>query len=197
MADSGAPDLTKLNASRMYDLTGLVAVVTGQSASTLLTRPRHEHEPRRPIHDPCHRGIRTKQADRAPPIGGASGIGLMISSVLLANHATVYIVDLDEKQTEAIADRYSKLAQDSGSRGKMVGVQGDCSSKVGSGFAYERSARKVDHSPCRMPPNALPRQLHNANPTSLSCSTMLESWAGRPSLRKNRPETRSKNRTRP
>lgn len=99
MADSGAPDLTKLNASRMYDLTGLVAVVTG----------------------------------------GASGIGLMISSVLLANHATVYIVDLDEKQTEAIADRYSKLAQDSGIRGKMVGVQGDCSSKD----AAERIAKAI------------------------------------------------------
>jgi hypothetical protein len=37
-----------------------------------------------------------------------------------ASHATVYIVDLNEKQTKAIADRYSKLAQDSGSRGKMI-----------------------------------------------------------------------------
>lgn len=37
MTDNGAPDLAKLNASSMYDLTGLVAVVTGQSASTLLT----------------------------------------------------------------------------------------------------------------------------------------------------------------
>ncbi|GAA5880696.1 hypothetical protein JCM3774_002798 [Rhodotorula dairenensis] len=89
-----APDLTKLNASSMYDLKGLVAVVTG----------------------------------------GASGIGLMIASVLLANHATVYLVDLDETQTRAIAERYSKLARDSGSgsRGKMLGVQGDCSTKAGA-----------------------------------------------------------------
>ncbi|POY73917.1 hypothetical protein BMF94_3088 [Rhodotorula taiwanensis] len=86
---SGKPDLIALNAASMYDLTGLVAVVTG----------------------------------------GASGIGLMISSVLLANHATVYIVDLDEKLVKGIAERYSDLAQESGSRGKMVGLQGDCSSR--------------------------------------------------------------------
>ncbi|GAA5979887.1 hypothetical protein JCM10908_001452 [Rhodotorula pacifica] len=89
---SAAPDLTRLNAASMYDLTGLIAVVTG----------------------------------------GASGIGLMISSVLLANHATVYIVDLDESTTHKIAERYSKLAQDSGSRGKMIDLQGDCSSRDGA-----------------------------------------------------------------
>lgn len=54
----------------------------------------------------------------------------MIASVLLANHATVYIVDLDEKQTQDIAARYSRLADESGSRGQMIGLRGDCSSRV-------------------------------------------------------------------
>lgn len=121
----------------------------------------------------------------------------MISSVLLANHATVYIVDLDEKQTKAIADRYSKLAQDSGSRGKMVGVQGDCSSRVGSDSLLEKAHAKLTQSPCRTPPNALPALSHSTNPTSRSSSTTPESWAGPPNLRKNRPEMLSKHRTRP
>ncbi|GAA6011988.1 hypothetical protein JCM8202_004222 [Rhodotorula sphaerocarpa] len=86
---SSARELKALNATSMYDLTDLVAVVTG----------------------------------------AASGIGLMIASVLLANHATVYIVDLDEKQTQDIAARYSRLADESGSRGKMIGLRGDCSSR--------------------------------------------------------------------
>lgn len=99
------------------------------------------------MHDSYHEHSAIKRTNRATPSGGASGIGLMISSVLLANHATVYIVDLDEKQTKAIADRYSKLAQDSGSRGKMVGIQGDCSSRVSSDSPFEEPQGKVDVVP--------------------------------------------------
>ncbi|GAA6056260.1 hypothetical protein JCM3770_007281 [Rhodotorula araucariae] len=64
--------------------------------------------------------------------GGASGIGLMIASTLVANHARVYIVDLDAAKTADIAARYSRLATESGSRGTMLGVQGDSSSKAGA-----------------------------------------------------------------
>ncbi|BGP21914.1 hypothetical protein JCM10295v2_000791 [Rhodotorula toruloides] len=64
--------------------------------------------------------------------GGASGIGLMIAATLLANNATVYIVDLDQKQTESIAERYCQLGKVSGSKGKMIGLQGDVGSKVGA-----------------------------------------------------------------
>ena len=132
MTDNGVPNLAKLNASSMYDLTGLVAVVTGQSASPLQVTRLRRHEPKDLCTIHATDAVDAKRLTAQPPTGGASGIGLMISSVLLANQATVYIVDLDEKQTKAMADRYSKLAQDTGSRGKMVGVQGDCSSRVGS-----------------------------------------------------------------
>ncbi|PRQ72928.1 NAD-P-binding protein [Rhodotorula toruloides] len=94
---AGGHDLKALSGSSMFDLTGVVAVVTG----------------------------------------GASGIGLMIASTLLANNATVYIVDLNQKQTESIAERYSQLAKDSGSKGKIIGLQGDVGSKAGAEKIFE------------------------------------------------------------
>ncbi|BGO93142.1 hypothetical protein NBRC10512v2_005431 [Rhodotorula toruloides] len=77
--------------------------------------------------------------------GGASGIGLMIASTLLANNATVYIVDLDQKQTESIAERYSRLAKDSGSEGKMIGLQGDVGSKAGAEKIFENIQKREDY----------------------------------------------------
>lgn len=61
----------------------------------------------------------------------------MFASTLLANNATVYIVDLNQKQTESIAERYSQLAKDSGSKGKMIGLQGDVGSKAGAEKIFE------------------------------------------------------------
>ncbi|GAA5911951.1 hypothetical protein JCM6882_004723 [Rhodosporidiobolus microsporus] len=87
---SNPPDLTALNASSLFDLSGVVAVITG----------------------------------------GNSGIGLMIASTLLANGAKVYIVGLDKDEVEGIAERYSKLAEKQGVKGRMVGIQGDCSNKA-------------------------------------------------------------------
>ncbi|KPV78702.1 uncharacterized protein RHOBADRAFT_23779 [Rhodotorula graminis WP1] len=105
---SAPPDLKSLNAATMYDLSGVVAVVTG----------------------------------------GSSGIGLMMASTLLANHARVYIVDLDERKTQDIAARYSRLASESGSRGKMVGIQGDCGSKAGAERIVAALADKEDYVTC-------------------------------------------------
>ncbi|BGP05046.1 hypothetical protein NBRC10512_003326 [Rhodotorula toruloides] len=102
---TGGHDLKALSGSSMFDLTGVVAVVTG----------------------------------------GASGIGLMIASTLLANNATVYIVDLDQKQTESIAERYSRLAKDSGSEGKMIGLQGDVGSKAGAEKIFENIQKREDY----------------------------------------------------
>ncbi|GAA5890050.1 hypothetical protein JCM8208_002683 [Rhodotorula glutinis] len=105
---SAPPDLKALNAASMYDLSGVVAIVTG----------------------------------------GASGIGLMMASTLLANHARVYIVDLDGQKTHDIAARYSHLASESGSRGKMVGIQGDCGSKAGAERIAAAVADKEDYVTC-------------------------------------------------
>ncbi|BGP29119.1 hypothetical protein JCM10296v2_000857 [Rhodotorula toruloides] len=69
----------------------------------------------------------------------------MIASTLLANNATVYIFDLDQKQTESIAERYSQLAKDSGSKGRMVGLQGDVGSKAGAEKIYEEMQRREDY----------------------------------------------------
>ena len=76
MTDNGAPVLAKLNASSMYDLTGLVAVVTGQSASTLLTRPRHE--PKRAALCTIHTTstVRSKELIAQPPQAEPPALGL-------------------------------------------------------------------------------------------------------------------------
>lgn len=56
----------------------------------------------------------------------------MISTTLMANGATVYIVGPDQKQLDAIAKTYNDTAQGQPARGKLVGLQGDVRSKVGS-----------------------------------------------------------------
>lgn len=54
----------------------------------------------------------------------------MISSVLVANGAKVYIIDLDEKQVMEMAERYTELAKEQGCNGRMIGLKGDVGSKV-------------------------------------------------------------------
>ncbi|KIJ70256.1 hypothetical protein HYDPIDRAFT_35667 [Hydnomerulius pinastri MD-312] len=77
--------LQELGAKTLFDLEGVVAVVTG----------------------------------------GNSGVGLMISTSLVANGATVYIVGLVQRELDEICLKYNDAAAQSGVRGKMIGIQGD------------------------------------------------------------------------
>ncbi|GAA5839579.1 hypothetical protein JCM11251_003551 [Rhodosporidiobolus azoricus] len=102
---SAPPDLTALSGASLFDLKGVVAVITG----------------------------------------GNSGIGLMIGSTLLANGAKVYIVGLDKSEVEGIAERYSKLAKDQGLKGRMVGIQGDCSNKAEAERIHAEIAKREEY----------------------------------------------------
>ncbi|KAH7928630.1 NAD(P)-binding protein [Leucogyrophana mollusca] len=77
--------LEQLSASSIFDLRGVVAVVTG----------------------------------------GGSGIGLMISSTLVANGATVYIVGPQQDELDRLAKKYNQAAGQDSRRGKMYGIEGD------------------------------------------------------------------------
>ncbi|KAF9444672.1 NAD(P)-binding protein [Macrolepiota fuliginosa MF-IS2] len=59
--------------------------------------------------------------------GGASGIGLMISSTLMANGAKVYIVDIDQERLDRIPRSYNDGATPQ--MGRLIGVQGNISKK--------------------------------------------------------------------
>ncbi|GAA5985400.1 hypothetical protein JCM5350_007753 [Sporobolomyces pararoseus] len=102
------PSLSSLRGENLFDLTGVIAVVTG----------------------------------------GASGIGLMIASTLLANNAKVYIVDLEKDQVEKIAENYSKLAKESGSKGEMIGLQADCSTKAAAAKLAEEIGKRESYITC-------------------------------------------------
>ncbi|KAI0760570.1 NAD-P-binding protein [Fomes fomentarius] len=77
--------LESLNASSLFDLTGVVAVVTG----------------------------------------GGTGIGLMISSTLLANGASVYIIGPKQEDLDKISKVYNDAAVAAGKSGRMQGIVGD------------------------------------------------------------------------
>ncbi|KAI0754202.1 NAD-P-binding protein [Daedaleopsis nitida] len=77
--------LGSLTASNLFDMTGVIAVVTG----------------------------------------GGTGIGLMISSTLLANGATVYIVGPKQDDLDRISKVYSDAAAAAGKPGRMYGIAGD------------------------------------------------------------------------
>ncbi|KAF8970366.1 NAD-P-binding protein [Flammula alnicola] len=59
--------------------------------------------------------------------GGGAGIGLMISSTLMANGAKVYLVGLEQAELDRIAEKYNEGAAPG--MGKMYGIQGDVSHK--------------------------------------------------------------------
>ncbi|GAA5853369.1 hypothetical protein JCM8547_002430 [Rhodosporidiobolus lusitaniae] len=99
------PDLQALNAASLFDLSGVVAVVTG----------------------------------------GGSGIGQMMASTLLANGATVYIVGLKQEEVDGIASKYTDLVQKQGGKGKMVGIQGDCSNKAEAERIASEIAKREDY----------------------------------------------------
>ncbi|KAI8972874.1 NAD-P-binding protein [Trametes punicea] len=77
--------LSSVTASSLFDLTGVVAVVTG----------------------------------------GGTGIGLMISSTLLANGATVYIIGPKQADLDKVAKVYSDAAEKANKPGRMYGLEGD------------------------------------------------------------------------
>ena len=54
----------------------------------------------------------------------------MISSTLMANGATVYIVGPEQKQLDTIAKTYNDAAQGNPGRGKLIGLEGDVRLKV-------------------------------------------------------------------
>ncbi|KAJ8516255.1 hypothetical protein ONZ45_g6415 [Pleurotus djamor] len=81
MADSILKELT---ASSVFDLQGVVAVVTG----------------------------------------GGTGIGLMITSTLVANGATVYIIGPKQAQLDSIANVYNAASSDP-KKGKIYALEGD------------------------------------------------------------------------
>ncbi|KAF7292576.1 NAD(P)-binding protein [Mycena indigotica] len=76
--------LEQLKAQNIFDLRGVVAVVTG----------------------------------------GGSGIGMMISSTLVANGATVYIVGPKQQELDAVCAKYNE-ATEGISNGRMHGLEGD------------------------------------------------------------------------
>ncbi|KAF9809965.1 hypothetical protein IEO21_07195 [Rhodonia placenta] len=77
--------LDRLTASNVFDLRGVVAVVTG----------------------------------------GGTGIGLMMSTTLLANGATVYIIGPKQEDLDKMAKVYNDAAEKTGKPGRMHGIQGD------------------------------------------------------------------------
>ncbi|KAJ7649094.1 NAD(P)-binding protein [Mycena polygramma] len=81
--------LESLTASNIFDLRGVVAVVTG----------------------------------------GGTGIGMMISSTLVANGATVYIIGPGQQDLDRVCATYNAAAESSPNRGRMYGIEGDISFK--------------------------------------------------------------------
>jgi len=95
--------LDKLTASNIFDLRGVVAVVTG----------------------------------------GGTGIGLMISTTLLANGATVYIVGPEQEKLDSITRTYNEAAANRG--GKFIGLQGDVRLKDEAKRIAEEIAKREGH----------------------------------------------------
>ncbi|KAK7016298.1 NAD(P)-binding protein [Favolaschia claudopus] len=77
--------LQSLTASNIFDLRGVVAVVTG----------------------------------------GGTGIGLTISSTLIANGATVYIIGPAQKDLDEVCAKYNATSENDPRRGRMYGLEGD------------------------------------------------------------------------
>ncbi|EIN04340.1 NAD(P)-binding protein [Punctularia strigosozonata HHB-11173 SS5] len=97
--------LESLTASNIFDLQGVVAVVTG----------------------------------------GGTGIGLMISSTLVANGATVYIIGPKQDDLDRIAEVYNKAAATQDGRGRMHGIQGDVREKSEAVRLASEVAKREPH----------------------------------------------------
>ncbi|OCH86707.1 NAD-P-binding protein [Obba rivulosa] len=94
-----------LTASNMFDLRGVVAVVTG----------------------------------------GGTGIGLMMSSTLVANGATVYIIGPEQAALDKIANTYNQAAEKMDRDGRMYGIAGDVSRKSEALRLAEEVGKREKH----------------------------------------------------
>ncbi|KIP06484.1 hypothetical protein PHLGIDRAFT_106957 [Phlebiopsis gigantea 11061_1 CR5-6] len=81
--------LNQVNVVNMFDLRGVVAVVTG----------------------------------------GGSGIGLMMSTTLLSNGASVFIIGPVQADLDKVCALFNEAAERAGKPGRMLGIQGDVSKK--------------------------------------------------------------------
>ncbi|KZT69100.1 NAD(P)-binding protein [Daedalea quercina L-15889] len=97
--------LDRLSAANIFDLRGVVAVVTG----------------------------------------GGTGIGLMISSTLMANGATVYIIGPKQADLDRVARIYSEAAEKTGRPGRMYGLAGDIRSKSEALRLADEVGKKEQH----------------------------------------------------
>ncbi|KAJ7812645.1 hypothetical protein B0H14DRAFT_2856433 [Mycena olivaceomarginata] len=71
------------------------------------------------------------------------GIGMMISSTLVANGATVYIVGPEQADLDKVCATYNAAAEDTPTRGRMHGLQGDIRLKTeATRLAAEIGARE-------------------------------------------------------
>ncbi|KZV66472.1 NAD-P-binding protein [Peniophora sp. CONT] len=61
--------------------------------------------------------------------GGGTGIGLMIASTLISNGAKVYIVGPKQSDLDRTADLYNEGAEKIGSKGRLIGLEGDVRKK--------------------------------------------------------------------
>ncbi|KAK7016305.1 NAD(P)-binding protein [Favolaschia claudopus] len=85
--------LQSLTASNVFDLRGVVAVVTGGGKASYQT--------------------------------SCNGIGMMISSTLVANGATVYIVGPNQGDLDKVCTNYNAASKDIPTGGCMYGLEGD------------------------------------------------------------------------
>ncbi|OBZ74362.1 Rhamnolipids biosynthesis 3-oxoacyl-[acyl-carrier-protein] reductase [Grifola frondosa] len=97
--------LDRLTASNLFDLRGVVAVVTG----------------------------------------GGTGIGLMMSTTLVANGATVYIIGPKQEDLDRVANVYNDTAQKTNRPGRMYGIQGDIRRKSEALRLAEEVGKREKH----------------------------------------------------
>ncbi|EPQ55059.1 NAD P-binding protein [Gloeophyllum trabeum ATCC 11539] len=102
MADSVLQNLTARN---LFDLRGVIAVVTG----------------------------------------GATGIGLMISTTLMANGATVYTVGPKQEELDNVAKLWNDGAGKNPNMGRMHGIAGDVRLKSEAKRLAEEVAKREEH----------------------------------------------------
>ncbi|KAJ7202293.1 NAD(P)-binding protein [Mycena pura] len=57
--------------------------------------------------------------------GGGTGIGMMISSTLVANGATVYIIGPKQEDLDDVCAKYNAASENVPTRGRMHGLEGD------------------------------------------------------------------------